>query len=69
VSDKPARFLYDQGFMAALMNIDSSYAECVRDGRLAIYIDYRRGVPQSIQLIRMPAPVSFKIHLSVEDSA
>lgn len=62
MSEHPPRFLYDTGFMRALVAIDSSYAECSVDGRLAVYVDYRRGIPQSVQVIRMPPSLSFKIH-------
>jgi len=60
----PPRFLYDTSFMAQLTSVDSSYAECARDGRLVLFVDYRRGVPMSVQLYRLPAAVSFKIHMN-----
>ena len=63
------RFLLDDGLVAHLASVDSSYGECNRDGRLALYIDYRRGVPLSVQLVRMPGAVSFKLHVSGSDSA
>lgn len=63
------RFLLDAGFVEELVSVDSSYGQCARDGRLLVYIDYRRGVPLSAQLVRMPAPTSFKIHIERTDSA
>ena len=59
----PPRFLYDTSFMAQLTSVDSSYAECARDGRLVLFVDYRRGVPMSVQMYRLPASESFKIHI------
>ena len=71
VDGKPLtpRFLLDSGFLEHLATVDSSYGECNRDGRLAVYIDYRRGVPLSVQLVRMPGAVSFKLHHGGSDSA
>lgn len=63
------RFLLDAGFIEHLASVDSSYGECARDGRLALFVDYRRGVPLSVQLVRMPGAISFKLHVSVPDSA
>lgn len=63
MSEHPPRFLYDVGFMAVLASVDSSYQECALDGRLALFVDYRRGIPQSVQLVRMPPASSFKIHV------
>ena len=63
------RFLLDTGFVEHLATVDSSYGECAKDGRLAVFIDYRRGVPLSVQLVRMPGAISFKLHMSVLDSA
>lgn len=63
------RFLLDSGFLSQLASVDSSYGECERDGRIALFIDYRRGVPLSVQLVRMPGAVSFKLHVTASDSA
>lgn len=63
------RFLLDAGFIEHLVSVDSSYGECAKDGRLALFVDYRRGVPLSVQLVRMPGAVQFKLHVSGSDSA
>jgi hypothetical protein len=63
------RFFLDDGVMQHLASVDSSYGEVQKDGRLAVYIDYRRGVPLSVQLVRMPGAVSFKLHVAGSDSA
>lgn len=71
----PPRFLLDDGVLERLAVVDSSYAECSLDGRLALFVDYRRGVPQSVQVIRMAAlrdatdTVYLKVHISRTDSA
>jgi hypothetical protein len=65
----PPRFLLDAGFVQHLATVDSSYGECALDGRLALFVDYRRGVPLSVQLVRMPVAVGFKLHVSVVESA
>jgi len=65
----PPRFLLDDGVLQRLATIDSSYGECALDGRLAVFVDYRRGVPMSIQLVKMPTAISLKVHMSVTDSA
>ena len=65
----PPRFLLDTGFVEHLASVDTSYGECAKDGRLALFVDYRRGVPMSVQLVRMPGAVSFKLHVSVVESA
>lgn len=62
------RFLLDSGFIANLETVDSSYAQMATDGRLALFVDYRRGQPMSVQLVRMPAAVSFKIHVGLSES-
>lgn len=63
------RFLLDSGFVDHLASVDSSYGQNCKDGRLAVFIDYRRGVPLSVQLVRMPGAVSFKLHVTASDSA
>ena len=63
------RFLLDAGFVQQLASVDSSYGQCARDGRLVVFVDYRRGVPLSAQIIRQPGAVSFKLHVTVTDSA
>ena len=63
------RFLLDIGFLQHLTTVDSSYGECALDGRLAIYVDYRRGVPQSVQMVKIPSGVSFKIHVERVESS
>ena len=68
MSDVP-RFLLDQGFLASLASVDSSYSERGVNGRLALFIDYRDGRPISVQLFRMPAATSFKVHLAMETTA
>lgn len=65
----PPRFLLDTGLLEHLATVDSSYGECALDGRLALFVDYRRGVPLSVQLVRMPAAIGFKLHVSVTGSA
>ena len=60
------RYLLDEGVVANLANVDTSYQQAGLDGRLAVFVDYRRGQPMSVQLVRMPAPVSLKVHLTVE---
>lgn len=65
------RFLLDQGVVANLATVDSSYQQTAMSGRLALFVDYRAGRPMSIQLVRMPCAVTFKVHvaLSGTDSA
>lgn len=65
----PPRFLCDSGFLQHLASVDSSFGEQARDGRLAVYVDYRRGVPLSVQIVRMPAAISVKLHVAATDSA
>lgn len=60
------RFLLDAGFMSHLASVDSSYGQCEVDGRLAVFVDYRRGIPRSVQLVRMPIAISFKVHVGLE---
>ena len=68
MSEAP-RFLLDNGIMRQLAAVDSSYGQCATDGRLAVFVDYRRGQPLSVQVVRMGGAMSFKIHLTEADSA
>lgn len=65
------RFLLDEGVVANLATVDSSYQQTAMSGRLAVFVDYRAGRPMSVQVIRMPCAVTFKVHatLSEPDSA
>lgn len=67
MSDVP-RFLLDDGVLQMMVNADSSFGQEMRDGRLMMYVDYRRGVPQQVQLVRVATTVSFKVHLSTESA-
>ena len=61
------RYMLDQGFLTTLATVDSSFGEQMVDGRLLLLVDYRRGCPQSAQLIRINGgAVSFKLHMRVE---
>lgn len=65
------RYLLDSGVVANLVNVDSSYEQAGANGRLALFVDYRAGQPTQVQLVRMPVPVSLKVHLAMSrtDSA
>ena len=62
------RFLLDRGVLAQLLCVDSSYGETVRDGRIVVHIDYRRGQPRSVEIIRVHGAVSLKVHVSAESA-
>jgi hypothetical protein len=62
------RFFLDDGFLASLANVDTSFGECFHDGRLTIHVDYRYGEPFKAQFIRTPPAVRFKIHVSMSET-
>lgn len=74
------RFLLDSGVLDYLVCIDSSYGQRAIDGRLALFVNYHRGIPRSVDVVQLlvaknlivhavtSGAISFKVHVGSETS-
>lgn len=62
------RYLLDSGIVQQLVNVDTSFGADLRDGKVLVQINYRRGEPLGVQVIRVEHTMSLKVHVKAESA-